>query len=82
MFLKKKTFLLPSEKAGRKFIVEIYRLINKWLNHSLLKDIGFKAITVMPNLQLQKPSQKSKSENSLSALERDMDLSHSGKIID
>ena len=56
-------FLLPSGKAGRKFIGEISRLMSEWLHDLPLKDIVFKAIMVMPSLLLQNPSQKSKSKD-------------------
>ena len=62
--------MLPSGKVGRKFIDEVSRLMNKCLQDSPRKDIAFKAIMVTPNLLLQKPSQKSKSKDHLSALER------------
>ena len=33
---------------------EVTSLLNEWLHDSLLKDISFKAIMMMPNLPLQK----------------------------
>ena len=70
VFWRKNLFLLPSGKAGRKFVGEVSRLMGEWLLDSPLKDIAFKAIMVMPSLLLQKPSQKSKSKDHLRALER------------
>ena len=55
---KKNLFLLPSGKTERKFTEDVSRLMEEWLQDSLLKDTGFEAIMVMPNLLLQKPSQK------------------------
>ena len=48
--------------------------MNERLQDLPLQDIAFKAIMVMPNLLLQKPSQKSKLKDHLSALERRMEL--------
>ena len=59
-------FLLLSGKAGKKFIEEVFRLMNEWLLDLPLKDIAFEAIMVMRNLLLQKPSQKSKSKDHVS----------------
>ena len=72
VFWKKNLFLLPPGKAGRRFLKEVSRLMNDWLQDSPLKDIAFKAI--MPKLLLQKPSQKSKSKDHLRALQRRMEL--------
>ena len=74
VFWRKNLFLLPFGKAGRKFIGEVSRLMSEGLHDSLLKDISFKAIMVMPSLLLQKPLQKSKSKDHLRALERRLEL--------
>ena len=71
----------PSGKSGRRFIDEFSRLMNEWLKNPSLKDIVLKAITIMPNLLLQKSSQKSKSKNYLSTLERRMELWESGELL-
>ena len=72
VFWKKNLFLLPSGKAGIKFIDEDSRLMTEWLQYSPLKDIVFKAIIEMLNLLFQKLSQKSQSKDHLSASEREM----------
>ena len=82
VFWRKILFLLPSGKAGRKFIGEVSRLMSEWLHDSPLKDIAFKAIMVMPSLLLQKPSQKSKSKDHLRALERRLELWESGEVVE
>ena len=82
MFWRKNLFLLPSGKAGRKFIGEVSRLMSEWLHDSPLKDIAFKAIMVMPSLLLQKPSQKSKSKDHLRALVRRLELWESGEVME
>ena len=40
--LEKNLFVLPSGKAGRKFIGEVSKLMSEWLQDSPLKDIAFK----------------------------------------
>ena len=42
VFWRKNLFLLPSEKAGRKFIREVLSLMSEWLHDSPMKDIAFK----------------------------------------
>ena len=44
--------------------------MNEQLHKFPLKDIAFKAIMIMPNLLLQKPSKNSKAKDHLKALER------------
>ena len=56
--------------------------MSEWLQDSPLKDIAFKAMMAMPNLLLQKPSQKSKSKDHLSALERKMELWYSAEVME
>ena len=56
--------------------------MSEWY-YSSLKEIAFRASNteIMPNLQLQKPSQYSQSKNHLSALERRMELWESREIM-
>ena len=44
--------------------------MNEQLHKFPLKDIAFKAIMIIPNLLLQKPSKNSKAKDHLKALER------------
>ena len=69
-------------KWEKKFIGEVSRFMSEWIHDSLLKDIAFKAIMVMPSLLLQKPSQKSKSKDHLRALERRLELWESGEVME
>ena len=69
MFSKKNLFFLPSEKAERKVIDEVSRLMNE-CQDSLLKDIAFKAIMVIPNLLLQKTFGKIKIKGSSKCIEK------------
>ena len=66
----KNLFLLPSGKAGKQCIDETTKLMNEWLQELPLKDITFKAIMIMPNLLLQKPSKNSKAKDHLKTLEK------------
>ena len=70
VYWKKNLFLLPSGKAGKQYIDETTKLMNEWLQESPLKDIAFKAIMIMPNLLLQKPSKNSKAKDHLKTLEK------------
>ena len=70
VYWKKNLFLLPLGKAGKQYIDETTKLMNEWLQESTLKDIAFKAIMIMPNLLLQKPSKNSKAKDHLNTLEK------------
>ena len=74
VFWRKNIFLLPSGRSGKLYIEETTRLINSWTRNSPLQDVAFKAMMVMPNLLLQKPSRNSKSRDHLEALERRLHL--------
>ena len=80
VFWRKNIFLLPSGRSGKLYIVEATRLINYWTHNSPLQDVAFKAIMVMPNLLLQKPSRNSKSKDHLEALERRFHLPKEGEL--
>ena len=56
--------------------------MNEWLQESPLKDIAFKAMMVMPNLLLQKPSKNSKAKDHLKALERLLESWISGDLLE
>ena len=56
--------------------------MNKWLQDALLKNIAFKAIMIMPNLLLQKPSNNVKAKDHLKALERHLDSCMSGDLLE
>ena len=48
------------------------KLLSSWIKGTVLHNIAFKAIMIMPNLLLQKPSKNSKAKDHLTALERRM----------
>ena len=80
VYWRKNLFLLPTGKAGKSFIDETTRLMNGWSEDSPLRQIAFKAIMVMPNLLLQKPSKNSQSKEDNVALQRRMLLWNNGMI--
>ena len=66
VYWRKNLFLLPTGKAaGKRYIDETTRLLSAWVEDSIIKDVAFKAIMVMPSLLFQKPSKKSKSKDHL-----------------
>ena len=90
VYWKKNLFLLRTGKSGKLYIDENVKLLNSWLEGTTLHNIAFKAIMIMPNLLLQKPSKNSKAKDHLTALERTMQrwlkgdlmqLSHEGETI-
>ena len=89
-YWKKNLFLLPTGKSGKLYINESVKLLNNWVERTALHNIAFKAIMIMPNLLLQKPSENSKAKDHLTALirrmqswlKRDlMELLHEGETI-
>ena len=73
--------MLPRGNAGKRYIDEITRLMGAWINDSPMKNIVFKAIMVMPNLLLQKPSKQSKAKDHLNALDRRINLWISEELV-
>ena len=74
VFWRKNLFLLPSGSCGKRYVEETIRLLNEWIHGSPLNGISFKAVMLMPNLLLQKPSKNSKSKDYQLALERRLEL--------
>ena len=72
VYWKKNLFLLPTGKSGKIYIDESVKLLNGWVEGTALHNIAVKAIMIMPNLLLQKPSKNSKVKDDLTALERRM----------
>ena len=68
---KESLYVLPSGRAGKKYITETTRLIDMWNTEAMeMKDIALKDVMVMPSLLLQKPSFKSKAKQHSECLER------------
>ena len=90
VYWKKNLFLLRTGKSGKLYIDENVKLLNSWVEGTTLHNIAFKAIMIMPNLLLQKPSKNSKAKYHLTDLERRMqswlkedlmELLHEGETI-
>ena len=71
---RKNVFMLPKGNAWKRYIDEITRPMGAWINDSPMKNIAFKAIMVMPNLLLQKPSKQPKANDHLNSLDRRINL--------
>ena len=56
VYWRQNLFLVPTGNAGKRFIKEMTRLINSWLDTTAIKPVALKALMVMPALLLQKPS--------------------------
>ena len=72
VYWKKNLFLLATGKSGKLYIDESVKLLNSWVEGKAPHNIAFKAIMIMPNLLLQKPSKNSKAKDNLTTLERRM----------
>ena len=72
--------MLPSGAAGKRYVEELTRLMELWIQDTPLKSISLKAIHAMPALLLQKPSKSSKAKDHLQALERRIKLWDEGDI--
>ena len=82
VYWRKNLFMLPTGSAGKKYICEITRLINAWVNDTPMKNISLKAVHVMPALLLQKPEKKSKMKDHIKALERRLKLWDEGNLLE
>ena len=83
---KRNIFKVPSGNAGKKYIMELTRLIDAW-NDDIngLNGIALKAAMVMPSVLLQKPNQKSTSKENADHLKRRLEWWDAGdfeKIMD
>ena len=61
-------FMVPSGAAGKSYIKGGFK-VNNFKTANSLKSIALKAIDIMPNLLLQKPSRRSKTMDHISALD-------------
>ena len=55
--------MFPTGRVGKDYIDEITRLLNAWIQDSVMKHITLKVIMVMQSLILQKPSRNSKAKD-------------------
>ena len=77
---RRNSFLIPSGKAGKGFVMELARLYQAYADNSALHSIAFTACCVFQVLLLQKPHAKSKSKEHVACLERRLLLWHNGDI--
>ena len=68
---RRNCFSVPFGKAGRDFVSELSRLYLAYGSASMLETVALKAATVLPILLLQKPSKRSKTKITSSALKGD-----------
>ena len=77
---KRNLFLLPSGSAGKRYLDEVSRLLDAWVDETPLRRMAMKAIHIMPALLLQKPSKTSKVKDHNEALGRRLMLWTSGDL--
>ena len=73
-------FKLPYGNIGKVFVSELARLFKAFAAGSALESVALKAALVMPILLLQKPSQKAKTRDLITCLERRMKIWHDGDL--
>ena len=74
------SFLVPSGKAGKDFVLELARLYDAYADNTTLHSIAFTACCVFQVLLLQKPYARSKSKDHVHCLECRLKLWHCGDI--
>ena len=74
MHWKRNLFDLPNGAPGKAFINELPKLINEWFLKSPNRDICLKALMVMSSLILQRTSNKCKTSDIKSYVERRLNL--------
>ena len=77
---KRNVFLVPSGRAGEKFVGEMSRLFKAYGESTPLESIALTAVMSMPHLLLQKPHPKSKVKEHIRCLERRLVLWWEGNI--
>ena len=79
---RRNLFLVPSERVGKEFIMELRRLWRAHATASAMEAIALRAAAVMCVPLLQKPHEKSKTRDHVSYLERRLKLWTKGDIKD
>ena len=80
VYWRRNLFMLPFGKVGKTYIEQTNYLLNEWLHDSPIAGISIKMIMVMPQLLLQKPSQKSKAKDHSAHLKRRLELWTKGEF--
>ena len=77
---RRNVFLVPSGKAGEKFVGEMSRMFRAYGESTPLESVALTAAMTMPHLLLQKPHPKSKVKEHIKCLERRLVLWWDGNI--
>ena len=80
VFWKKNLFHLPSNSAGKQFVGELTKLIDCWVFDSTSSTTALKSLMLLPNLLLQKSSNKTSNTINKEHLSRRLELWKEGKI--
>ena len=78
VFCRKNMFMLLTRKSKNKYIKEVTRLLDAWIQDTPLRSFRLKGIHIMPALLSQKPSKTSRSRDHSDTLERK--LSYGKKV--
>jgi hypothetical protein len=81
VYWRKNLFMLPTGAIGKEYIRELTRLFQAWTYNTPESKIAMKAVHLMPNLLLQKPSKTSKTKDHVKALERRLVQWKKGEIL-
>ena len=77
---RRNVFMVPSGKAGKRFVQELTRLFSAYADASAMEGIAIKAAMTACSLLLQKPHSGSKSHDHATALERRLKSWEEGDI--
>ena len=75
-------FSIPLGAVGKKFVVEVTRLVRAFAEGSALESVALWALTIMPSLLLQQPSSSSSHHQRTDCLQRRLVAWQSGNIQD
>ena len=75
-------FSIPLGAVGKKFVVEVTRLVGAFAEGSALESVALWALTIMPSLLLQQPSSSSSHRQRTDCLQRRLVAWQSGNIQD
>ena len=78
VFCRKNMFMLLTRKSKNKYIKEVTRLLDAWIQDTPLRSFRLKGIHIMPAFLSQKPSKASRSRDHSDTLERK--LSYGKKV--
>ena len=73
-------FLVPFEKVGKAFVLELARLFTAYGEGGVMECIAIKVALVMCSLLLQRPHRSAKTRDFIACLERHLDLWGRGEV--